>query len=248
MKKIIGVIPARYKSTRFPGKPLVPLLGKPMILWVAEQSSKALGKENVYIATDDERISRAVKESGFNVVMTSSEHQTGTDRIYEVAQNISADIYVNIQGDEPTILPESITQIVQGKLNQPDFVINGMAKLSKSQSPVDVNIPKVLVNENNELIYMSRNAIPGFKVESNKPEHYFKQVCIYAYSPLELSKFGCFGRKSTIEYIEDIEILRFLELGVKVKMVEVPSEVYAVDIVEDVNIVESKLKVIQGWE
>ena len=96
--KVIGVIPARFNSSRFKGKPLVKLLGKPMIIWVAELSSKVLGKENVYVATEDKRILKVVEEYGYNAIMTSDMHLTGTDRLSEVAQNIDADIYINIQG------------------------------------------------------------------------------------------------------------------------------------------------------
>ena len=114
-KKIIGIIPARYNSSRFPGKPLIKILGKPMILWVAELSSKALGRENLFIATDDERIKNTVEAAGFKVVMTSNSLPTGTDRLAEVARNIKSDIYINIQGDEPTIDPNFITKVVEKK-------------------------------------------------------------------------------------------------------------------------------------
>ena len=102
------VIPARYKSTRFPGKPLVKLLGKPMILWVAELSAQALGKSNVYVATDNTLIEEEVKKSGFNTVLTSSDALTGTDRIAEASNKIESDIFINVQGDEPLINPMDI--------------------------------------------------------------------------------------------------------------------------------------------
>ena len=106
-KKIIGIIPARYNSSRFPGKPLINLLGKPMIIWVAELSSKALGRENLFIATDDERIKNVVETAGYNVVMTSNIHPTGTDRLAEVARKIKSDIYINIQGMNQLLIPIS---------------------------------------------------------------------------------------------------------------------------------------------
>lgn len=243
-KKIIGIIPARYKSSRFPGKPLFELLGKPMILWVAELSGKALGNENVFVATEDERIKKVVEEAGFNVVMTSDTHLTGTDRLSEVARNMPADIYINIQGDEPAINPEVILKVADMKLKNDSFVINAMAKLNADEDPDNVNIPKVITAEDSEMVYMSRLAVPGFKSHENKPDTYYKQVCIYAFNREQLLKFGSFGRKSRLESSEDIEILRYLDLGVKVKMVEVEGNTYAVDVEEDITLVEKRLKEI----
>ncbi len=243
-KTVVGIIPARYKSTRFPGKPLVKLLGKPMILWVAELSAKALGRKNVFIATEDLRIKNVVEEAGFNVVLTSDKHLTGTDRLSEVARKVSADIYINIQGDEPTINPHVIQLVVNSKLKNPEFIINAMSLLNSLESPENINIPKVITNENNELVYMSRLPIPGYKNVKNKPKYYYKQVCIYAFSKYQLIKFGKFGRKSILETSEDIEILRFLELGYKIKMLEVEGNSYAVDVEEDISIVENRLRKI----
>ena len=220
-KKIIGVIPARYKSSRFPGKPLAKLLGKPMVLWVAELSGKALGNENVFIATEDERIKKVVEDAGFNVVMTSDTHPTGTDRLVEVARKIKSDIYINIQGDEPTLDPNVILKVAEEKINNKNSIICAMAKLDSTEDPNNINIPKVIVNENMDLVYMSRLAIPGYKNKANKPQNYYKQVCVYAFNQDQLLSFGDFGRKSKLEECEDIEILRFLDLKTSIKMVKV---------------------------
>ncbi|PQJ77763.1 3-deoxy-manno-octulosonate cytidylyltransferase [Polaribacter porphyrae] len=243
-KKIIGIIPARYKSSRFPGKPLTKLLGKPMVLWVAELSGKALGNENVFVATEDERIKKVVEDEGFNVVMTSDTHLTGTDRLSEVAQKVHADIYINIQGDEPTINHEIIQAVANMKVNNDSYVINAMAKLNTDEDPGNINIPKVITTEDNEMVYMSRMTIPGFKNYENRPETYYKQVCIYAFNREQLLGFGDFGRKSRLESSEDIEILRYLDLGIGVKMLEVEGNSYAVDVEEDIAIVERRLKEI----
>lgn len=240
MKTII-VIPARYKSSRFPGKPLVPLLGKPMILWVAELSAKAVGKEFVYVATDDHRIADVVERAGYQVVMTSDKALTGTDRLAEVAEKIEADIYINVQGDEPLVKPKDINKIIDTKINYPHEVINGYCLLDLDEDPNNVNIPKVVFTEDKRMIYMSRIALPGFKEEKNVPKSYYKQVCIYAFSQQELLKYGDFGRKSTIEQFEDIEILRFLEWGQAVRMVETNPGSLAVDVLSDVKDVESAL-------
>lgn len=242
--RAIGVIPARYKSTRFPGKPLVELLGKPMILWVAELSARALGKENVYVATEDNRIKEVVVAAGFQAVMTSDAHLTGTDRLAEVAEKIEADIYINIQGDEPVVDPGVINTVLEEKKKHPDAIVNAMAKVASDEDPHSVNIPKVIFNEAGQMIYMSRLAVPGFKSDDNKPTDYYKQVCVYAFTREQLIKFGAFGRKGTLEQHEDIEILRYLELGVPIRMLEVEGGSWAVDVASDVQVVEQKLNEI----
>lgn len=241
MRSVV-VIPARFGSSRFPGKPLVKLLGKPMILWVAELSSKAVGNENVYIATEDQRIVEVVNEAGFQSVMTSSEALTGTDRLAEAAQKIEADIYINVQGDEPLADPKDIIKIRDEKLKNIESIVNGFSWISEDEDPNNINIPKVITNEINELIYMSRTALPGYKDEKNAPLSYKKQVCIYAFTKKELKEFYSFGRKSQLEKSEDIEILRFLELNKTIRMVETKPGSLAIDIPEDVEIVEAALR------
>ena len=243
-KKIIGIIPARFKSSRFPGKPLVKLLGKPMIIWVAELASIALGKENIVIATDDFRIVKVVEDAGYQSIMTSQKHLTGTDRLVEVAKKIKSDIYINIQGDEPTVDPNVILKVAEEKINNPNSIICAMAKLDSTEDPNNINIPKVIVNENMDLVYMSRLAIPGFKNNANKPNNYYKQVCVYAFNRDQLLSFGDFGRKSKLEECEDIEILRFLDLKTSIKMIKVEGISYAIDVKEDIDIVNNRLKEI----
>ena len=241
MKSVV-IIPARYKSSRFPGKPLVSLLGKPMILWVSELSAKAVGQENVYIATDDKRISKVVVDAGFNAIMTSDKCFTGTDRLAEAAKQISADIYINVQGDEPLVNPKDIINIIKAKEQYYDEIINGYCSISDDEDPNNVNIPKVIFTEDNSLVYMSRQAIPGFKDNSQAPSQYYKQVCIYAFTADELKSYADYGRKSTLEASEDIEIIRFLEWGKKIRMVETSPGSLAVDAQEDVAKVEQGLK------
>lgn len=244
--KVIVVIPARYKSSRFPGKPLVNLCGKPMIQWVAELSAKAVGAENVFVATDDERIQAEVHRLGYQVVMTSENALTGTDRLAEVAAKVDADIYINVQGDEPLVNPEDIRKVIEAKKMMPDDVVNGYAVLGNSEDPNCVNIPKVIFSEDQRLVYMSRQAIPGFKDDKYKPKHYYKQVCIYAFNRQELLTYGAFGRKSKLELSEDIEIIRFMEWGQSIKMVETQPGSLAVDVPEDVARVEAALQEVWG--
>jgi 3-deoxy-manno-octulosonate cytidylyltransferase (CMP-KDO synthetase) len=240
--KAVVLIPARYKSSRFPGKPLVPLLGKPMIIWVAELSAKAVGVENVYVATDDKRIADVVENAGYQSVMTSDKCLTGTDRLAEAAAQINADIYINVQGDEPLVDPADINKVLKAKINNPESIVNGFCWISPEEDPESINIPKVITTEDDQLVYMSRKALPGFKDNKNAPIKYKKQVCIYGFSKEELDDFIGFGRKSELEHSEDIEILRFLELGYKIKMVETKPGSLAVDIPDDVSVVENALR------
>jgi 3-deoxy-manno-octulosonate cytidylyltransferase (CMP-KDO synthetase) len=245
MRSVV-LIPARYKSSRFPGKPLTPLNGKPMIQWVAELSARAVGVENVYVATEDKRIYDFVESVGFNAVMTSDQALTGTDRLAEAAEQIDAAIYINVQGDEPILDPADILKIRDVKTGKLGSVINGFCWISDQEDPESVNIPKVITNESNELVYMSRCALPGFKDAKNAPERYKKQVCIYAFTRDELLAFRNFGRKSELEFSEDIEILRFLELNIPIFMVETAGGSLAVDVPEDIAPVENALKRVHG--
>lgn len=241
MRAVI-IIPARFKSSRFPGKPLTPLLGKPMILWVAELCAKALSKQDVYIATEDQRIVDVVEEAGFNSIMTSDKALTGTDRLAEAATQIEADIYLNVQGDEPLLDPKDILKVLDFKKQYPAEIINGYCPIGVSENPHSVNIPKVIFTEEYRLVYMSRLALPGFKSKENHPATYYKQVCIYGFSREDLLRYGQFGRKSNLEQSEDIEILRFLEWGTPIRMVETQAGSLAVDTPEDVPAVEYALK------
>tara|TARA_B110000977_G_scaffold144622_1_gene183591 strand:+ start:1736 stop:2485 length:750 start_codon:yes stop_codon:yes gene_type:complete len=244
MKKLksIIVIPARYKSSRFPGKPLVKILGKPMIQWTAEISAKAVGIENVFIATENTEIEKAVLQMGYQVIMTSDKCLTGTDRLAEVASKIEADIYVNVQGDEPLVNHNDIIKIISCKKKNPNDVINGFTVIDDKTNPDSVNIPKVIFNEDKILVYMSRKKIPGFKRDKDAPKKYYKQVCIYAFNREELEAFSKFGRKSTLEQSEDIEILRFLDLGKTIRLVETESSSLAVDVPEDVIKIEKVMR------
>lgn len=235
------LIPARYASSRYPGKPLVPLLGKSMVRWVAERSARAVGQDHVYVATEDERIANEVKQAGFRALMTSSSALTGTDRLAEAAQQVDYDIYVNVQGDEPMVDPADIRQCIETKSRYPDRVVNGYCWVGEDEDPANVNLPKVITNEQDELVYMSRAALPAFKEPKNAPGRYKKQVCIYGFSRSELEAFAGFGRKSELEAAEDIEILRFFELGCSVHMIECHPGL-AVDVPDDVARVEAAMQ------
>ena len=239
--KIVIIVPARFGSSRYKGKPLVKILNREMILRVADICSKVVEKKNLYIATDSIKISKVVKSANYNTVMTSSKCLTGTDRVAEAAKKIKANIYINVQGDEPTINPNDIRKIIKAKIKYPNHVICGYDKVHRYENASSVNLPKVVVNEIQELIYISRSLVPGSKKKSNDQE-FLKQVCIYAFNSKELKKFNLKKKKSKIENIEDIEILRFFDLGIKIKMVRLHSNSVAVDEVEDVLKAEKLIK------
>ncbi len=241
--KVVAVIPARYKSSRFPGKALIDLNGIPMIIRVCNIVSKAVGKSNTFVATDDERIMQLVESYQFKCVMTSEKCLTGTDRVYEFSKKINADIYINVQGDEPLLNPNDILKVIHEKQKYPKYVINAMSKINDINEALSNNVPKVLCNKNDELIYISRSLIPGFK--GGKNPIYFKQVCIYAFDKNQLAVFGTFKKKSLCEYYEDIEILRFFDTQIKIKMVETKTFSLAVDIPEDVKKVVNELKKLE---
>ena len=237
--KVAVVIPARYKSSRFPGKPLAKIHGKEMILWVAETAKWAVGQENVYIATENQEIVDVVKKHGWKVILTSDDCPTGTDRVAEAALEIDADFIINVQGDEPMLSPEDIQKVIEAKINNPDHIVNCMAKLNPHERVEDPKIPKIITNLNDELIWCSRSPLPGTKQGSTSNP--MKQVCIYGFNREHLKSFWEYGKKTPLEFQEDIEIDRFIEMGYKVKMVMVDNVSHAVDYPEDVDIVEKML-------
>ena len=235
--KIIGVIPARYKSSRFPGKPLADICGKPMIWWVYKQCEKVPELDEVYVATDDSRIFDTCEELGLKAIMTSEDHKTGTDRLGEVAEKVPADLYVNIQGDEPLLEPDTISAAIKPFFDNPELQISNL--MTKINDPVDVvnfTVPKVITNKEGIGIYLTRATAPYPKGSIDYA--YYKQVCVYGFKP-EALKFYCdYGKKygkAKVEAVEDIEILRFIENGYKVQYIEVDSDTVAVDTQNDLE-------------
>jgi 3-deoxy-manno-octulosonate cytidylyltransferase (CMP-KDO synthetase) len=237
---VVIIIPARYGSSRYKGKPLVKILNREMILRVADICSHVVDIKNLYIATDSNKISQVVKRENYKVVMTSKKCLTGTDRVAEAALKINSEIFINVQGDEPTINPKDIKKIIKAKKKYPNHVICGFDKVHKFENPLSKNLPKIVTNEKSELVYISRSLIPGEKKKNNK--EFLKQVCIYGFNKKELKKFYFMKKKSKLEKIEDIEILRFFELDTKIKMIKLNSNSVAVDEISDVVKAEKLIK------
>jgi 3-deoxy-manno-octulosonate cytidylyltransferase (CMP-KDO synthetase) len=231
--KYIVVIPARMASSRLPGKPLINILGKSLIQRTYNQCIKSIPPSLVYVATDDTLIEEHCKALGIQVVMTSSNCLTGTDRLAEVAEKIDADYYINVQGDEPLMNPDDILHTIKAITNHPGEVINGYAEIYTEDSYRSLSIPKVVFRPDGRLLYMSRSAIPGSK--NSKFIQSWRQVCVYAFPKNALKAFADYGKKTLLEEIEDLEILRFLELGYEVRMIKLSADSIAVDTPEDVT-------------
>jgi len=240
-KRIVIVIPARFNSSRFPGKALAKILGKSMILRVWEKCIKVISKKFVYVATDDKRIADHCQLHGINYLMTRKDCKTGTDRIIEVAKKIQSDLYVNVQGDEPLINTNDIKKVIKlFFLYKKKKIINAMRRIKNKEEFFSLNVPKVVFDNNYNLMYMSRATIPSNK--QNQFVQAFKQVCIYAFSRKHLLSKNIFNNKSNLEMIEDIEILRFIENSFSVKMVEVSGNSISVDTRKDLKKVINILK------
>ena len=237
MREFVVVIPARLNSGRLDRKPLADICGQPMILHTYQRALEATSRDNIFVATDDDEIMNVCSDANMNCILTSQECRTGTDRIAEVSQKIKSRIYINLQGDEPIMEASNIVKMINAGINEPDSIINAWAKINNEEEFVSRTIPKVVVTANDYLMYMSRSPIPGNK--SNEFVKAKKQVCVYSFPFDALQFFSENPHKTAIEQIEDIEILRFLEMGWSVKMIELSGNSIAVDTPEDLELVRN---------
>ena len=225
------IIPARLKSRRLPNKPLLKFNGIPMIILTAMNCAKVIDKEKIVIATDSKVIKKLSESYNFKCILTSSKCLTGTDRVAEVAKKIKKDIYINLQGDEPLFGTNDILKFVSFSLKNKNVITNAFCRIKENSQYNSNNVPKVVFDKNNHLMYMSRSKIPGNK--KGKFITAFRQVCIYSFPRNKLLKFTKFNEKTFFENIEDIEILRFAEIGEKVKMIELSDVSISVDTPKD---------------
>ena len=236
--KIIGVIPARYQSSRFPGKPLADICGKPMIWWVYEQCRKVKELEDVYVATDDERIFDTCKQLNMQVIMTSTEHKTGTDRVGEVARKTDGDLYINIQGDEPLIEPAMIRDVIS-IFDNTDVVMGSLRKQITDTDEINAySTVKVVVDKNEDALYFSRSVIPSQARSSDAK--IFRHVGIYAYTRDFLFKFITLPQRE-LEIAESIEAIRAIENGYKIRVRETQFSSIGVDLPEHIKLVEEAI-------
>ena len=238
--KYIVVIPARYKSKRLPGKPLANIGGLPMIVRTYNQCAKVVNKDKIIVATDSLKIKKVCDQYKIKSIITSNRCLTGTDRVAEVAKKIKCSFYINVQGDEPFFNPNDLKMLIKEAIKKPKEVINGYAEIKDRKLFFSSTIPKVVFDKKSYLLYMSRGPIP-----SNKASDFIKawrQVCAYSFPRKALFDFAKTKNKTPIESLEDIEILRFLEQGYKVKMIKMSNKSLAVDNTEDLEKAKIYLK------
>ena len=231
--KAIGVIPARYKSSRFPGKPLQDICGKPMVWWTYHQAVKARNLSEVYVATEDARVADVCNLHAIPVVMTSDKHQNGTERLTEVAQKIIADYYVTIQGDDPLIETAAVEKVLQVLLDSND--VGCVTLKTPYKNPVDVingTTPKVVCDCDDNILLFTRSAVPYPKASLDYI--IYKPIGVYAFKRDTLLRYADL-EKGPLEKAEDIELLRFIEPGIKVKVKEIASNTISVDTPKDLE-------------
>lgn len=247
--KFIGIIPARFESTRFPGKPLALLGKKPMIQWAVENTQKALGQ--VFVATDDERISEVVKQFGGQVVLTANTHRSGTDRCAEAAQILSQtiefDVVINIQGDEPFIQAEQINLLKNCFFEETD-IATIIKKIDSTEELFNPNRPKVVIGENNQALYFSRSTIPFIrgKKEENwlNTNTFWAHIGMYAYKREVLQKITKLA-PGKLEMAESLEQLRWLENGYKIATAETQHQSIGIDTPADLQTALQLLKTME---
>ncbi len=239
--KIAFVIPARFKSKRFPGKPLKNIMGVPMLIRTANQCLKVISRKDLFVATDDSRISNLCKKNNINSIIIKKRCLTGTDRV-AFFSNIKKEYtnFINIQGDEPIFNPKDLNKIISYTKRNPNQIYGGYCKIVDQKDFLNPSIPKVVLSKKKDLLYMSRAGIP-----SNKKKKFTKalrQVCIYSFPKNCLNKFLLFKNKTLLENIEDLELLRFLENGISVKMISMSNLSISVDLPIDLKKVEKRIR------
>ncbi len=242
-RKVVVIIPSRYGSTRFEGKPLAAISGRPMIRWVYESALKAGSIKNVYVATDDERIYKAVEQFGGNALMTTSKNRSGTDRVAEAADRIGLgpdDIVVNIQGDQPLVDPRCFDQVVEPFFNIDSLEMTTLAFAIKDKREItDPKDVKVVFDADGMALYFSRSAIPFGRDSSDGFETY-KHLGVYAYRKSFLDIFRTLP-SGKLETIEKLEQLRAMEFGHRILVIVTPYDSPEVDLPEDIQRIENKM-------
>jgi len=236
----IGIIPARYHSTRFEGKVLKDLLGKSLIQHVWDNAKRASTLEDLIVATDDERIESEVLRFGGKVILTAKEHKSGTDRLGEVVNPIDVKVVVNIQADEPLLHPSMIDDMVRSLLENKDIdMATLMKRITDPKELANPNVVKVVTDKNGYALYFSRSMIPYPRIKKNA--NFYKHIGLYAFTKDFLFTFTNLP-PSTLENIEGLEQLRILENGYKIKVIETQFDTIGIDTPEDLEIAEEILK------
>jgi len=241
--KVVIVIPARYGSTRLAGKPLISLAGKPMIQRVYERAKLAEQADRVIVATDDQRVVKAVEGFGGEARMTRTDHRTGTERVAEVAAHVAGDVFVNVQGDEPLLDPAAVDTAVKALLEQPTAAISTVTTPIKTPADImDPNIVKTVLDFENYALYFSRAPIPWVRDAASKIHvRHLKHLGLYVFQRDALLEYPTLPQ-GELERIEQLEQLRWLENGWRIRVAEVEHDAVSVDVPEDVARVERLLQ------
>jgi 3-deoxy-manno-octulosonate cytidylyltransferase (CMP-KDO synthetase) len=241
--KVVVVIPARYGSTRLPGKPLVSLNGQPMIQRVYERAKSARRVDRVIVATDDDRIVKAVNSFGGEARMTRADHRTGTERVAEVAAYVEGDVFVNVQGDEPLLDPVAVDTAVAALLEDPGAAVATVATPIKIPGDImDPNVVKVVLDFDDNALYFSRAPIPWVRDTGNTIQvRHLKHLGLYVFQREALLEYPTLPQ-GELERIEQLEQLRWMENGTKIRVAEVEHDAISVDVPEDVARVEKLLQ------
>ena len=245
---VIGVIPARFSSTRFEGKVLAKIYGKPLVQYVYENARRAKLLDDLVVATDDQRVVEAVEEFGGKAILTAKEHRSGSDRLKEVVSPIDVKVVVNIQGDEPLIQPTMIDELARTLLDQPTIPGGTRIEMATIVKKIEVqeeisnpDVVKVVFDKDGFALYFSRSPIP-YKSEGKQIVNHYKHIGLYAYSKDFLFKFSNFA-VSDLEKAEKLEQLRALENGCRIKVIETDYETISVDTREDLERVKKRLRI-----
>lgn len=231
----IGVIPARYSSSRFEGKVLASLAGKPMVQHVWEQAKKSQRLEDLVVACDDERVYKAVNDFGGKAVFTARGHASGTERLTEVVNPLDVKVIVNIQADEPLVQPSMIDSIVDALLEDDSLVVaTVIKKIEHPEEIEDPHVVKVVFDKHLFALYFSRHSIPFIRDEKPKEPIHYKHIGLYGYTKDFLFTYKTLA-ESKLEKLEKLEQLRILENGYRIKLVETAFETFGVDTPEDLE-------------
>jgi 3-deoxy-manno-octulosonate cytidylyltransferase (CMP-KDO synthetase) len=240
--RIAAIIPARMASSRFPGKPLAPLLGRPMIEHVFRRSSMCPDLEGVWVATCDEEIREAVEDFGGRVLMTSAAHVRATDRVAEAANEIQADIVVMIQGDEPMVTPSMISAAVSPMVKDRTIeCVNLARRITREEEYRDPNTIKIVMNKTNDALYFSRSPIPMLSLTGFDSLPVFKQVCVIPFRRDFLRDLASLP-PTPLEQAESIDMLRAIEHGRRARIIETEVETHSVDTPADLRLVSELMK------
>lgn len=240
--KIVGVIPARFAATRFPGKPLTPIMGKPMIAWVIEGARQSQKLSEILVATDDQRIAEVAERSGVRAVMTASDLPSGSDRVWAAVAHLDCDVVVNIQGDEPLLSGELLDALVEPFHVSAEIEMATLGRALKEGDLLAQTTAKIVLNKRNEAIYFSRFTIPYSRVDAPQAGGIcLKHIGLYAYQKSFLAKFCAHG-PTPLELAEGLEQLRALYLGAKIRVIQVEHDSWGVDTPEDVKKIEQLMR------